>query len=237
MPDVKWVRDMAAVSLSGYYAQIENLDYNIGRLRDALRRLDIDRETYIVFFSDHGDCHGSHAYIHKSSPWEESIRIPCIIAATHGSGLCRMGASDAVFNHVDFAPTSLGLCGIDMPSGMVGYDYSRRVVGTGRPEFKGQSDRQDEPDSAYLQQIPAKRHAHCMDRPWRGLVTRDGWKYVVLPGQPWLMFNLNDDPYEQANLANNTAFMRKRNELHDRLLQWVEQTEDDFEVPSVVWEG
>jgi len=232
VPDVPWVRDKAAFDLSGYYAQIENLDWNLGRLRDALRRLNIDRETYICFFSDHGDCHGSHAYFHKSSPWEESIRIPCLIGSVHGSGLSRGGVCDAVVNHVDLAPTTLGLCGITPPSGMVGFDYSRNVVGKGRPEYRDEPQRIDEPDSAYLQQIPAKLHKHGIDRPWRGIVTRDGWKYVVLPHQPWLMFNLNDDPYELANVAHNTAFADKRQALHERLAAWVERTGDDFVLPS-----
>ncbi len=32
-------------------------------------------------------------------------------------------------------------------------------------------------------------------------------------GQPWLVFNLNDDPYEQSNLAHNTKFRAERRRL------------------------
>ena len=55
-----------------------------------------------------------------------------------------------------------------------------------------------EPDSAYLQQVPAKQMAHSGNRPWRAVVTRDRWKYVCMPGHDWLLFNLNEDPYERA---------------------------------------
>lgn len=35
--------------------------------------------THIIFFADHGDIHGSHGQFMKTAPWEESIRIPCVI--------------------------------------------------------------------------------------------------------------------------------------------------------------
>ena len=46
--------------LAGYYAMVRNLDWNVGRLVQALDKLNLADDTYIVFFSDHGDMHGSH---------------------------------------------------------------------------------------------------------------------------------------------------------------------------------
>ncbi len=225
VPLVDWVRERAAFDLAGYYAMIENLDWNIGRIRSALRRLDVDRETWIVFFSDHGDCLGSHAQWHKSSPWEESIRIPFIIGRAGGNHHCSVGISDAVLNHVDIAPTTLGLCGLPTPDTMVGFDYSANCL-------RGSSaDTATEPHSAFLQQIPAKKHAHSVNRPWRGVVTRDGWKYACMPGHDWLLFNLKEDPYEQANYAYDVAFESQRRELHSMLQQWVTDTGDEFNLP------
>jgi arylsulfatase A-like enzyme len=89
------------------------------------------------------------------------------------------------------------------------------------------------PDSAYLQCVEATGHPDSVDRPWRGLVTLDGWKYVCLEHQPWLMFNLNEDPWETANLAHNTVFKAQRSRLHDRLAQWVVETGDSFALPEV----
>lgn len=73
VPDIKWIRDRASIDLAGYYSMIQNLDYNLGRIRQTLKELEIDRETYLVFFSDHGDMLWSHAQSGKSTPWEESI--------------------------------------------------------------------------------------------------------------------------------------------------------------------
>jgi arylsulfatase A-like enzyme len=71
-----------------------------------------------------------------------------------------------------------------------------------------------------------------IDRPFRGVVTRDGWKYVALEGQPWLMYNLREDPLEMVNLAQNVFYKNKRQQLHDRLLQWIRDTEDSFPLPD-----
>lgn len=227
VPQVDWVRERAALDLAGYYAMIENLDWNIGRIRDKLRRLDVDRETWIIFFSDHGDCLGSHAQWHKSSPWEESIRIPFIIGRAGGDRRCSVGINDAVLNHVDIAPTTLGLCGLEAPATMVGFDYSANCHLGGKP------DRAAEPTSAFLQQIPAKRHAHSVNRPWRAVVTRDRWKYACMPGHDWLLFNLNEDCYEQANYAFDEVYGRQLTEMQSLLRQWIDDTGDAFQCPTV----
>ena len=88
-----------------------------------------------------------------------------------------------------------------------------------------------EPDSAYLQIVVPTRHYDSADRPWRGIVTRDRWKYVVLEHQPWLLFNLDEDPYELANHAHDTRFAAERRRLHERLRAWIEDTGDEFALP------
>jgi arylsulfatase A-like enzyme len=88
-----------------------------------------------------------------------------------------------------------------------------------------------EPDSAYLQCVIPTGHGDSVDRAWRGVVTRDGWKYVALEDHPWLLFNLNEDPYEQANLALNPRFAAERRRLQARLAAWINDTGDTFALP------
>lgn len=233
VPQVDWVREEAALDLAGYYAMIENLDYNLGRIREALKELCIDRETYIVFFSDHGDMLGSHAQWGKSTPWEESIRIPLIIGKVGGRDNTRVGVTDALINHVDIAPTTLGLCGIPVPQAMQGHDYSAYCIRHDAPEHKEIAPREQEPDSAYLQQIPRKMHAHSVNRAWRGVVMRDGWKYVCTPGNDWLLFHTAEDPYEQANHVYDVAFQHQKERCHQRLARWIEETGDTFVLPDI----
>jgi len=225
VPNVPRVLEQARRELAGYYAQIENLDWNLGRIREALARNDLAENTHIIFFSDHGDMHGSHGQFRKTSPWEEAIRIPFIIGGHTPRYANKDGSVTAPINHVDIAPTTLGLCGIDAPAWMEGTDYSGYRI-WGREVAR-------EPDSAYLQLVVPTMHGDSVDRPWRGIVTRDGWKYLVLEGQPWLLFNLNEDPYEQVNLAHNTRFAHERRALHARLAQWIAETGDTFALPAV----
>jgi hypothetical protein len=48
-----------------------------------------------------------------------------------------------------------------------------------------------------------------------------------------MLFNLNEDPYEMANLAYLDTFNDKRAELQARLARWIEETGDDFPLPKL----
>ena len=233
VPVTAGVEQRARFNLAGYYAMIENLDYNIGRIRSALTGMGVDRDTYVVFFSDHGDMMGSHGQFGKSTPWEEAIRVPFIVHRAGGDYNMRVGSSDAPLNHVDIAPTSLGLCGIAAPEGMVGYDYSAHCIRPDAPEYRGDPRPEAEPHSAYLQQIPPKRHAHTVNRPWRAVVTRDGWKYACTPGNDWLLFHNADDPYEQANHVFDAYYQQRKERCHRLLADWIESTGDRFPLPDI----
>jgi arylsulfatase A-like enzyme len=105
---------------------------------------------------------------------------------------------------------------------MEGYDYS-----SFRKSRKER--RTDAPDSAYIQCIHAQNQ---VNKPWRAVVTADGWKYVCFPGCSWLMFDLNSDPYEMHNMAHDTKRKARRQELIARMKKWVADTGDDFDVPE-----
>lgn len=228
VPSIPKIVEQTKRDLYGYYGQIENLDWNVGRIMQALYDLDLSFDTHIMFFSDHGDMHGSHGQFRKVTPHEEAIRVPFIISGEnqvhYGDGR-KTGRVDAPVNHVDVAPTTLGLCGLSIPEWMEGTDYSHYRISDKEPAG-------GEPDSAFLQSVVPTGHGNSVDRPWRGIVTRDGWKYVCFEGIPWLMFNLNEDPYEQMNLAHNSVYKHIRKSLNDRLGEWIVQTEDRFELPD-----
>ena len=233
VPHVPWMRSETKVEHAGYYRMIENLDYNLGRICERLKEMNIDRETYIIFFSDHGDMLWSHGQTGKSSPWEESIRVPFIVSKVGGPENMRRGVTDALINHIDIAPTTLGLCGIAVPLGMVGYDYSPHCIPDYAPEYRGPANPSEEPDSAYLQQVARKMNPNTVNKAWRGVLMRDGWKYACTPGSDWLLFNTADDPFEQANHVHSTNFQEQKVRCHDRLAQWIRETEDEFELPDI----
>lgn len=216
--------------LAQYYAMVENLDDNIGRILQALIDNELDLNTHVIFFSDHGDMMGSHGLYGKVVPYEESVRIPFIIsgAAPQYYGY-HIGETDAVLNDVDIAPTTLGLCGIPVPDWMEGYDYSHYRY-DGADDYISFQRKPDEPDSAYIQVIAPREGC---DKPWRSVITRDGWKYVCFEGEEWLLFNTKEDPYEQQNLAHAEHMLPKRRELHALLQDWIDRTGDAFELPAL----
>lgn len=225
VPNVDRIVKRARRELAGTYAMIENLDWNVGRVRKALDEIGLAKDTHIVFFSDHGDLHGSHGQFLKTSPYSESLSIPFLISGGERRYDFLNWTTDAPINHVDIAPTTLGLCGIETPDWMRGTDYSHHRL--------RKSASVQEPDSAFIQSVIPTMHGDSVDRAWRGVVMRDGWKWVALENQPFMLFNLNEDPYEQVNLAYNTAFREIRKKLNDRLAQWISDTGDSFQLPDV----
>ena len=216
----------ARIGLSSYYAQIENIDTNVGRVMETLRDENLIDDTYLMFFSDHGDQLGSQGRYGKCVPYEESLRVPVIVGGGVPRCQQRQGSwnSDCLINHVDIAPTSLGLCGIDVPDWMEGYDYSHQCSDRNTPA----QNPGDEPASAYAQLIGDRESSYA----WRCVVTRDGWKYACVDGGEWLMFDLNTDPTEQNNLAFQTKHKARRQELNTLLRNWAEKTGDSFGFPE-----
>lgn len=225
VPPIERIQQQARQDLAGYYACIENLDWNVGRVRQALIDADLLDDTHIIFFSDHGDLHGSHGQFKKTAPWEESIRIPFIIGGRRDQYDGKGGICNAPINHVDIAPTTLGLCGIEPPSWMTGTDYSGYRIHN--------HEIQNEPESAYLQNVIPTMHGDSVDQPYRGVVTTDSWKYITFNNQPWLLFNLNEDPYELANLAHNIKYKAERKRLNDLVADWINRTNDTFDVAEL----
>ena len=143
---VSRVESQARRELAGYYAMIENLDWNYGRIIQALTETGLLTNTHVLFFADHGDMHGSHGMFRKTNPYDEAIRTPMIISGgiPQYEGW-KNGRVPILSNHVDIAPTTLGLCGIRKPDWMKGTDYSCWRIP--KPESV------PEPDSAYLQNV------------------------------------------------------------------------------------
>ena len=219
------VAERARQELAGYYAQQECWDANIGRVIEELEHNNMLDNTHVLIFADHGDMHGSHGQFLKTNPLEESVRIPMFVTGSEAfyEGH-QTGSTETLFGAVDLAPTTLGLCDLEAPAWMEGHDFSGRRLAN-RPKAA-------EPDSMYLQNVIPTGHPDSINEAYRGLVTRDGWKYVCFANQSWLMFNLEDDPYEQVNVAFNSLYRRERKMLIDRLNQWIQDTGDKFDLPT-----
>ena len=75
-------------------------------------------------------------------------------------------------------------------------------------------------------------HHDSVNKAWRGILTKEGYKYGCFEGTDWLLFDLNRDPYEQVNLAHNDKYKVLRQKMKTKLEKWIAETGDVFQLPA-----
>jgi arylsulfatase A-like enzyme len=166
--------------LAGYYAHIEATDRAIGRL---LSEVDL-ASTIVVFTSVHGDMHGAHGLFRKAWPYEESIRVPLLVRYPRGQVASDKGQ---VTSGPSQAPVSL----VDLPHMAVAWAEGREWSAKG--------------DSALISMPTPADIPHQCPVAWRGFRTAKHKLILNADGRPWLYFDLERDPLEMKNLADDPA--------------------------------
>jgi arylsulfatase A-like enzyme len=217
-------RDKFEAVLRGYYAQIKNLDDNIGRILAALEDTGQLDNTIIFYFSDHGDMMGSHGRMHKSRPEQESANIPLIVR--YPARIPQGMVSDALISSVDFAPTLLGLLEMPVPESMEGQDLSATLRGK----------RTDGAEMVLLQ-YENSFFAETPETKFRA-VRAGHWLYTVffITG-PAQLFDLDADPYQLHNLIDSPDHSAVRQQLHDQLAAKLDTLKDDFFARANTWQA
>ena len=200
--------------LGTYYAMIENLDWNIGRLMETVQSTEGFDDTLTVYFSDHGDYMGSHGmYNTKEHCHEESVRIPAIFHRP-GHIPARGLIDDGMFSLVDLLSTTLGLVGEEMPRWSQGQDFTPAIMGQ---DFQA-------PDDILLEMQGSPRWRQTMPD-WRGLVNAR-WKYAFLEDRSEKLYDLEADPFEQRNVAQSQP--DQCTAMRQRLVEMLRETRDPY---------
>mgnify|MGYP001218578759 CR=1 FL=1 len=214
--------------IAHYWGLCTMLDDLTGKVVDTLKRLGLWENTLFIFTSDHGEMMGDFGRFGKANFYEPVIRVPLIVkppagsqgagrgedaggsAAGPGQRRWRPGAvvSDLV-ELIDIAPTILDYAGARIPSSIQGRSLRTALEGGSHGKeailCEYTSNNQD-------------RHGKCL--------RTERYKFVYwAPSGERELYDLQEDPDEFNNLANDRAYAALRMEMQDRLLDHLAMTE------------
>lgn len=187
-------------------AYISRADLAVAQVRAALAARGLDRNTVVILASDHGSFMGAHGLTGKWLMYEESIRLPLVIADPRLPASTR-GRRTAMVLNIDLAPTILGLAGVPVPAAMQGADL--------RPVLRDSAARVH--TDWYYEHVysdPARRPI-----PKTEGVRTEQWKFIRYPDtRPVVeeLFDLHADPREERNLAGVAGHAAKLDDLRSR---------------------
>ncbi|MFP4027852.1 MAG: sulfatase [Candidatus Brocadiia bacterium] len=203
-----------------YFADIAHLDYQLGKVMDALEETGRLGNTYIIFLADHGELLLEHGFTGKEEyHYDACIRIPLMIS---GPGV-ETGYRGEIVQLEDIFPTVLDMAGLERPSPPVLGPYLQD-----EPErFPGQSllpicceGAGGERDAAYSESYNSISNAS--PHHWARTICTDRYRYTMYPGDSGeQLFDLQEDPAEQHNLAGSSDHGDLRRELRDRLMDLI----------------
>jgi arylsulfatase A-like enzyme len=212
--------------LCGYYGLCEALDHEVGRLTEFLGQSGLADNTLVLFTADHGDMHGCHGLHYKGHPEEESVGIP-LIARLPGA-IPAASTSAMPVGLLDIMPSVLGLCGADIPDAVVGRDLSPVLRG-------GTADAAPVYAEGRMTAVKPRAAEPGAARPgygaWRAVITPQHKLAVDVQGEVRLLVDLENDPYEMSNLANQPEAEALQKELLGRLREIGKETGDPFPEP------
>ena len=196
--------DSEREGLRNYYGLCSFLDDNVRQVLNALEQAGHAGNTQIIYTSDHGDMIGNHGIWAKSYMYEDSVGIPLTCT---GPGI-QSGVNRTPVSLTDLAATvELAVCG-----------ETREPAGSWQSRPLQEFIDNTEPERPVLSEY------HDGGSPCGFYMLRQGpWKYVCFAeGHPALLFNIDQDPRELTNLADDTKTVDM---LHRQLLQILDPEE------------
>ncbi len=202
-PGKDWSDDTWRQYKWGYARLVEKVDAEVGKVLDALESAGLDEDTLVIFTADHGDGMGSHKWNQKLAFYDESARVPLLMAWKRKTPA---GSKDdrLVNTGLDFMPTLCDYAGAKQP-----------------PNIEGLSFRHD---------TSGKNHDYVIsqvDLPIKGYMLRDDthkYTYYVEGKNPEVLFDCKNDPGETKNLINDAAMQPKIKQYRAVIQKHIERT-------------
>ncbi|HKJ84993.1 MAG TPA: sulfatase-like hydrolase/transferase [Spirochaetia bacterium] len=191
------------------------VDNEIGRVIGAIDEFVPD--ALVVYTSDHGDMLESHCLDGKGpAAYEEIARIPLIIRSPDAA---KGAVSAGLVSHIDIVPTILTHFDVAVPKMLEGRPLQPQIAA---------------PDTAVNEEVFVEFGRYEIDhdgfggfQPMRSIV-RGSYKLVLNLTSGDEFYDLEGDPGESVNLIESADHAGPRDELHDRLLDWMNRTRDPF---------
>ena len=183
-------------AIGAYYASVAYMDAQVGKVLNKLKETGQDKNTIVIFTSDHGYHLGEHDFWAKVSLHEESVKVPLIISAPGKTG----ASSNSFVELIDLYPTLAKMCGLEVPS---------RIQGTNIEAIL------DNP------KLSIKDSILCANG--KGFLLRDDkWAYIEYKKGAEL-YDMAKDPLQYNNLISNPEYKetvkKYKKKLADRLAE------------------
>jgi len=199
-----------------YYAMVNNLDRQFGRITAHLEKLGIADNTIVVFTSDHGEMFASQGRMFKLTFYKEAARIPFLVRYP---GKIKSGKSDACINTPDIMPTLLGLAGLGakIPPEVDGADLSSIVRGEAGKE----------PPAAFLQGL-GHTYQWKDGFEWRAVRDKRFTYAKYLRDGKELLFDRKKDPLEKTDVSGDGAYKDQLDRLRAFMKEKMSELKDEF---------
>jgi arylsulfatase A-like enzyme len=209
-------------AIQAYYASASFMDAQVGRVLDALERLGLAKDTVVVFTSDHGYHLGDHGLWQKQSLFEQSARVPLIIASP---GMPQGQVVKEPVGLVDLYPTLASICEVPTKGKMQGQDLSTMLADS-KASGRGYA----------LSQV-ARGGGNRKNRPAMGYSLRTArYRYTQwAEGQAGhQLYDYDQDPEEKRNLADSPEHASLVASLQRQLEEAIKQSRpEDGKIPAV----